>query len=370
MNSISESIYQYGLCPNNKKQRQSAGTIRKYLDNMRSKYPALFDRIFLRGEAIPDSIFMENEDISVLFDELMNDKIIEMIGRNHHIRSKYLIYPMRDCYIITDFHHLSELNRVFPIFHENVFLASKLKVPSKGKVLDIGFGSGILSIISVIRGASEVYATDVNPKTREYAELNKEINNIPSNKIHFLIGNVYDPLPENIKFDLICSNPPFLAIPSHTPYYIHSNGGPTGTDVINSILTGLKDRIATKGCFQMINMSLGNNKGPFIAKLLYDYLSNQDVSIRMELLQNPLGLDDYITNLKRKIPEKYDEKGINSWNASFKMAGFTHFYYLFIEAKWGYPFSIRLEKRTQEASRNRLLFEQQFMFINGIQWIN
>jgi len=369
MNSIFASMNQCGPCPNNK-QRQRAGTIRTNLDQMRSKYPELFDRIFLRGEAIPDSIFMENENISVLFDELMNDEIIEMVGRNHYIRSKFLIYPIQHCNIITDFHHLIELNRVFPIYHENVFLASKLKVPSRGKVLDIGFGSGILSIISVKRGASEVYATDISPKTREYAELNREINNIPSDKIHFLIGNVYNPLPENIKFDLICSNPPFLAIPSHTPYYIHSNGGPTGTDVIKTILIGLKDRIASRGYFQMINMSLGDNKCPFIAKLLYDYLSDQNVSIRIELLQNPLELDDYITNLKRKMPEKYDEKGINDWHTSLKTAGFTHFYYLFIEAKWGYPFSIRIEKKIQEANRNRLLFEQQFMFINGIQWIN
>lgn len=66
---------------------------------------------------------------------------------------------------------------------------------SNKSVLDIGSGSGILSLAAAIKGAESVYALDIRD-VREEINYNASLNNL--NNIHVIIGNV---LTEEIKFN-------------------------------------------------------------------------------------------------------------------------------------------------------------------------
>ena len=58
------------------------------------------------------------------------------------------------------------------------------------KVLDLGCGSGILSIISMLLGAGKVCATDVDPNAVRAALENAQMNHIVPDKCRFAVGDV------------------------------------------------------------------------------------------------------------------------------------------------------------------------------------
>lgn len=90
----------------------------------------------------------------------------------------------------------------------------KLSGDKKIFVLDIGTGCGAigLAIVNKISNCF-VYATDINEKALEIAKSNAVNLNL-SDRINFLKGNLFKPLPSNLKlsFDLIISNPPYVPI--------------------------------------------------------------------------------------------------------------------------------------------------------------
>ncbi len=60
------------------------------------------------------------------------------------------------------------------------------------EVLDVGTGSGILSILALKFGAGHALGTDLDPCAVPAVEDNKEANDIPSESFDMLIGNIID----------------------------------------------------------------------------------------------------------------------------------------------------------------------------------
>lgn len=58
------------------------------------------------------------------------------------------------------------------------------------KILDVGTGSGILSIVSLMYGAKEAVGTDLDPCAIDACYENMESNNIPQDKFKVMIGNI------------------------------------------------------------------------------------------------------------------------------------------------------------------------------------
>ncbi len=58
------------------------------------------------------------------------------------------------------------------------------------RLLDVGTGSGILSILSLMFGAGEALGTDLDPCAIEAVEENKKANGIPGKKFQVLTGNI------------------------------------------------------------------------------------------------------------------------------------------------------------------------------------
>lgn len=99
------------------------------------------------------------------------------------------------------------------------------KCLNKGdSILDLGCGSGILSVIGLLLGASDAWAVDIDPMAVETAYSNLELNNLPREVYHGFAGDVtndkklhqelskqkYQVVLANIVADVIISLAPFV----------------------------------------------------------------------------------------------------------------------------------------------------------------
>lgn len=77
-------------------------------------------------------------------------------------------------------------------------------------MLDLGCGSGILSIISLLLGASCAVAVDIDPNAVDIAYQNAERNNVDKSKYHVYAGNILtdEELQSKIsgKYDVVAAN--------------------------------------------------------------------------------------------------------------------------------------------------------------------
>ncbi len=92
-------------------------------------------------------------------------------------------------------------------FNDTEFFSKEILVNEGDEFLEIGCGTGIISIFAILKGAKKVIAIDINPYAIENTLENVNAYDL-SNKIKVLKGDVYEPLT-NEKFDVIFWNTPF-----------------------------------------------------------------------------------------------------------------------------------------------------------------
>ena len=78
-------------------------------------------------------------------------------------------------------------------------------------ILDVGCGSGILSVVGLMLGAKRAVGTDLDPNAIVASQENAEVNKIPLDKIEIIDGNIID--DKAVKdavgyecYDIVCAN--------------------------------------------------------------------------------------------------------------------------------------------------------------------
>ena len=114
------------------------------------------------------------------------------------------------------------------------------------KVLDLGCGSGILSIAALLLGAGSAFAVDIDANSVKIASENADKNNIPAEKYIARCGNVIDDaaLREKIGsgYDMVCANIVADVLLAMAPIF----GGflkESGRLVISGIIDSRKDEV-------------------------------------------------------------------------------------------------------------------------------
>ena len=88
-----------------------------------------------------------------------------------------------------------------------VMALEKLKPLKDATVLDIGCGSGILSVIALLLGASSAMACDIDPGAARCAIENARLNNISSSRFKALTGDIFeDDFLQETKYDIVLAN--------------------------------------------------------------------------------------------------------------------------------------------------------------------
>lgn len=116
------------------------------------------------------------------------------------------------------------------VFHPGLYFSTKFLGEhllgldlQRRRMLDMGCGSGILSILGASRGAS-VTAIDLNPAATD-ATSNNAARHGFDRDIGIFTGNLYEPLPTHSEFDLIVFNPPFYQGEPGNPAALAWQGG-------------------------------------------------------------------------------------------------------------------------------------------------
>ena len=144
----------------------------------------------------------------------------------------------------------------------SIELASHLDVQQGEEVLDIGCGSGLLTIAAAKLGAARVVAADLNPDALRAAEKNCDRNGVAA-RIEIRAGCWYEVLNTGSRaskprecFDVIIATPPQTPGPKpFGPKY----GGPDGTLNLFRILQGAPRFLKTeKGRLWIMAISLAN----------------------------------------------------------------------------------------------------------------
>jgi len=131
----------------------------------------------------------------------------------------------------------------------------------KGKILEIGTGSGLASILNAKSNPSnEVLATDINPAAIECAKKNAEANG--ARNIHFLQSDLFQKVEG--KFDYILFNPPYLPtsgeerVPGNLNYAF--DGGEDGRKTLDIFLGEFDKFLAPRGILLLVQSSLNSQE--------------------------------------------------------------------------------------------------------------
>lgn len=142
--------------------------------------------------------------------------------------------------------------------HDSLAL-SRLLAGAKGRVLDLCCGAGAQAL-ACARTADTVTAVDIEPLVETIFCVNAELNGL-SHNVEFLLGDLFEPITER-RFDLICSNPPFLPVPAVVTLPLFADGGPDGLSVVRRLLAGLPHFLEPEGRCCIIGSVLGTSDGP------------------------------------------------------------------------------------------------------------
>jgi len=132
-------------------------------------------------------------------------------------------------------------------------LAKEMPEPT---VLDIGTGSGnlVLAIAQQHKGA-RLTAVDISPEALAIARRNADKHGV-AERIMFLQGDLFEPVPAGAKFDFIVSNPPYIphddiaglavGVRDYEPR-LALDGGPDGYAVFDRLIAGARQYLKPSG---------------------------------------------------------------------------------------------------------------------------
>lgn len=142
--------------------------------------------------------------------------------------------------------------------------------------LDFGTGSGCIAIALAAKApAAKIVALDVSPEALETAQQNASKNNV-ADRIEFLQGDGFAALPPGTQFDLIISNPPYIASteiatldPEVRDYDPRGalDGGPDGLDFYRRFALEARQWLNPAG---KIMLEFGDGQGEAIRKIFED----------------------------------------------------------------------------------------------------
>lgn len=128
--------------------------------------------------------------------------------------------------------------------------------PATLRVLDLGTGSGCIAVSSAVHVPEAVVtAIDISPKALEVSRENAAAHSV-SSRIRFLEGDLFAPLAADEQFEIIVSNPPYVAdgdmetlpgdVRLHEPH-LALRAGPEGLDVITRLVAAAGERLVAGG---------------------------------------------------------------------------------------------------------------------------
>lgn len=153
-------------------------------------------------------------------------------------------------------------------------IISRYKNESNLKILDIGTGSGAISIsLAKFLNKSQIFSIDISKEALMVAKFNAKKNDV-ADQIVFVQSNLFENLTVKESFDIIVSNPPYipskdiLALQSEVKDYepmLALDGGEDGLDYYREIT---KKSVAYLKKNGLLAYEIGYDQGIDVSKML------------------------------------------------------------------------------------------------------
>nr|AAK64442.1 protoporphyrinogen oxidase HemK [Myxococcus xanthus DZF1] len=142
-----------------------------------------------------------------------------------------------------------------------------------GRALDLCTGSGCIAIsLAAERPQATVIATDLSPDACALARENAQALGV-ADRVTVLQGDLFTPVPAGERFQVVVSNPPYIAsgeIPGLSAEVrreptLALDGGPDGLVAVRRVVTGARQWLEPGG---LLALEIGEDQGPAVLELL------------------------------------------------------------------------------------------------------
>ncbi|MDD3399126.1 MAG: methyltransferase [Candidatus Methanomethylophilaceae archaeon] len=158
---------------------------------------------------------------------------------------------------------IEDCPEVYSVDEDSILLIHSLDVRPGERVLEVGCGSGVVSIHCAIAGA-EVTAVDINPYAVECTHRNATRNGV---KMDVRPSDMYSNVTG--RFDTIVFNLPYLPVEDEGLLAKAWSGGSTGVEPLERLLEGAADHLEPGGRVVVVASSLMTTED--LDSILSDY---------------------------------------------------------------------------------------------------
>lgn len=187
----------------------------------------------------------------------------------------------------------------------STLLADALVVREGDVVVDVGCGSGVLSIVAAKLGASKIYGVDAAEQTVEIASENARAHGV-GDRARFFQGDLFQPLPEGVEADVVIGDVSGIPdeIASASGWFPAGlAGGPSGAELPTRMLEEARQLLKRGGRMFLPTGSLQDERTILErAKALFGSIA--------QLAERPIPLPSHLADdpaLLRMLKEKVIE---------------------------------------------------------------
>lgn len=158
---------------------------------------------------------------------------------------------MSDSYFRFKQFTINQDRSAFKVGTDGVLLGACAEIGRAGKILDIGAGTGLITIMLAQRSSSEIFA--IEPDYDSYVQAAGNIKACKwSDRITIFSCRLQDYFPAGMKFDLIVSNPPYFIESLRNPISAEAFARHDVSLTQEDLLEGAARLLGPEGRFQVI----------------------------------------------------------------------------------------------------------------------
>ncbi len=179
-------------------------------------------------------------------------------------------------------------------FFDTEIFATNLPINSGDEILEIGPGTGIISIMTLYRGAKGAVCVDINKKAVKNTIENSKYHEL-QDKLDARQGNIYASIKKNEKFDVIFWNIPFGLVPVEKKLsFLEKSVFDPGYCATEIFIRDAKQFLKSKGRIYIgFSTTLGNferltqiaQKNDYSLKLIYQEESSEKYPVKFEIFE-------------------------------------------------------------------------------------